>query len=141
MGKIPTQRHRLVDESELAMRAWARCWGSPRVRREVAETGEVQASKVVGRGIGTGRGMDAGSGRECGFEDRSELRRRMREVGKTRLWRRAIRERRRAPRRIVSDGDRAIEVAIDMAYDRDTPHQLCQFRLLRFTRCVNTSAT
>ena len=46
-----------------------------------------------------------------------------------------------APRRIVSDGDRAIEVAIDMAYDRDTPHQLCQFRLLRFTRCVNTSAT
>lgn len=36
-----------------------------------------------------------------------------------------------APRHIVSDGDRAIESAIDMAYDRETPHQLCQFHLLR----------
>ncbi len=36
-----------------------------------------------------------------------------------------------APRHIVSDGDRAIESAIDMAYGRDTPHQLCQFHLLR----------
>ena len=36
-----------------------------------------------------------------------------------------------APRHIVRDGDRAIESAIDMAYDRDTPHQLCQFHLLR----------
>ena len=36
-----------------------------------------------------------------------------------------------APRHIVSDGDRAIERAIDMAYDRDTPHQLRQFHLLR----------
>ncbi len=36
-----------------------------------------------------------------------------------------------APRHIVSDGDRAIESAIDMAYDRGTPHQLCQFHLLR----------
>ena len=36
-----------------------------------------------------------------------------------------------APRHIVSDGDRAIARAIDMAYDRNTPHQLCQFHLLR----------
>ena len=36
-----------------------------------------------------------------------------------------------APRHIVSDGDRAIESAIDMAYGRRAPHQLCQFHLLR----------
>ena len=36
-----------------------------------------------------------------------------------------------APRHIVSDGDKAIESAIDMAYDRGAPHQLCQFHLLR----------
>ena len=36
-----------------------------------------------------------------------------------------------ALRHIVSDGDGAIESAIDMAYDRGTPHQLCQFHLLR----------
>ena len=36
-----------------------------------------------------------------------------------------------APRRIVSDGDRAIEGAIDMAYGKGAPHQLCQFHLLR----------
>ena len=35
------------------------------------------------------------------------------------------------PRHIVSEGDRAIEIAIDMAYDRGAPHQLCRFRLLR----------
>ena len=42
-----------------------------------------------------------------------------------------------APRHIVSDGDRAIESAIDMAYGRGTPHQLCQFHLLReYTRNI-----
>ena len=41
------------------------------------------------------------------------------------------------PKHIVSDGDRAIESAIDMAYDRGTPHQLCQFHLLReYTRNI-----
>ena len=35
------------------------------------------------------------------------------------------------PKHIVSDGDRARESAIDMAYDMGTPHQLCQFHLLR----------
>ena len=36
-----------------------------------------------------------------------------------------------APRHIVSDGDRAMERALDMAYGRRAPHQLCQFHLLR----------
>ena len=36
-----------------------------------------------------------------------------------------------APKHIVSDSDRAIESAIDMAYGRGAPHQLCQFHLLR----------
>ena len=36
-----------------------------------------------------------------------------------------------APRHIVSDGDKAIESAIDMAYDRNTPHQLRRFHLPR----------
>ena len=36
-----------------------------------------------------------------------------------------------APRHIVSDGDRAIEGAIDMAYGKGAPHQLCQFPMLR----------
>ena len=36
-----------------------------------------------------------------------------------------------APRRIVGDWDRAITRAIDVAYDRDTACQLCQFPLLR----------
>ena len=40
-----------------------------------------------------------------------------------------------APRHIVRDGDRAIESAIDMAYDRDTPHQMCQFHPLRGYKC------
>ena len=35
------------------------------------------------------------------------------------------------PRHIVSDGDRAIASAIDIAYDRDTPHQLWSISLLR----------
>ena len=36
-----------------------------------------------------------------------------------------------AHRHIVSDGDGAIDSAIDTPYDRDTPHLLCQFHLLR----------
>ena len=36
-----------------------------------------------------------------------------------------------APRHIVRDGDRAIERAIDMAYDRGAPHQLRRFHLPR----------
>ena len=36
-----------------------------------------------------------------------------------------------APRHIVSDGDRAIDSAIDMAYGKGAPHQLCQFHPLR----------
>ena len=36
-----------------------------------------------------------------------------------------------APRHIVSDGDRAIESAIDISYDGGTPHQLRQFHPLR----------
>ena len=37
-----------------------------------------------------------------------------------------------APRHIVSDGDRAIESAISIAYGRGVPHhQLCQYRPLR----------
>ena len=43
----------------------------------------------------------------------------------------AAREQGAPPRRIVSDGDRAIESAIDLAYDRNAPRQLCQFHLLR----------
>ena len=36
-----------------------------------------------------------------------------------------------ASRHIISDGDRAMDSAIDMAYDGNTPDQLCQFHLLR----------
>ena len=43
----------------------------------------------------------------------------------------AARARRVSPRHIVSDGDRAIERTIGMAYDKDPPRQMCQFHPLR----------
>ena len=51
-------------------------------------------------------------------------------VGKT-LLRRRVSGAHQRPMHIISDGDRTIESVIDMAYGGRSPHQLCQFHLLR----------
>lgn len=81
---------------------------------------------------GSGQCVDAGRGRECGVEGRDE-----RDVspaygGSLEDTLVAARELgASASRHIISDGDRAMDSAIDMAYDGNTLDQLCQFHLRR----------
>ena len=50
------------------MSAWAICGVRQEYAVQVAETGAIQASKAVGRGIGTRRRVDACRGQGCGVE-------------------------------------------------------------------------
>ena len=90
----------------------------------MVEAGTMQAPQIVGRGIGSGRSVDAGGNVElkAARDDRGVAR------ACAGSWEDALAA---APRHIVSGGDRTIERAIDVAYDRNAPRQLCQFHLLR----------
>ena len=97
----------------------------------MAETGAIHTPQVVGRCAGVGWEA-AGSGRECGVEGSEGQAWGCAGIG-GKLGRRSCVGRdlgAAAPRHIVSDGDKAIESAIDMAYGKGDSRHLCQFHML-----------
>ena len=93
----------------------------------------IQAPKAVGQGMGTVRAWTRGAGGNVELKvARDERGVALASAGS---WEDALTAARGlgeiASRHVVSDGDRTIESAIDMAYDRRAPHQLCHFHLLR----------
>ena len=100
---------------------------------QVVKAGAIHTPKAVGRGIGLDGVWTWGAGGNVELKVAQDERGVA--VASAGSWENALVAAREqgasAPRHIVRAGDRAIEGAIDMAYGRCAPHQLCQFHLLR----------